>query len=161
MTNPFFLFFVTSRHFFKIYDFVNYHSIWTNQIAKRWDQLPWRCHWNYSMTKAQSFIWHDVEQWVNLKWNAVTMKIGIRITIYDLLSEKMLSLEQLFLFTLHTTPAYAENKWRLVLYDFFLNTMSVTYNSHTFNRYPDCVLCECKYALTRIYQPAESCFNSR
>ena len=33
------------------------------------------------------------------------------ITIYDLLSDKMLSREQLFIFTLlPTTPAYAENK---------------------------------------------------
>ena len=52
---------------------------------------------------------------------------GITITIYELLSDKMLSWEQSFLFTLlHTTPAYAENKWKLVLYDFSWHTRSVT-----------------------------------
>ena len=53
----------------------------------------------------------------------------------------MLSLEQLLLFTLlHTNPAYAENKWRLVLYDFFWNTRSATC-SHNIG-HPDCVMGE-------------------
>ena len=89
VTNPFFLFFVTSGNLKnQTHDFVNYFSIRTNEIAKHWDQLPWCCHWNHSMINTQSFIWHDVEQWVNLKWNTVTMKKGIKITIYDLLPEK-------------------------------------------------------------------------
>ena len=116
VTNPFFLFFVTSAHKKqqKIHDFVNSFSIWTNQIAKRWDQLSWHCHWNRSMINTQSFIWHDVEQWVNLKLNAATMKKWYKNHHIWPSLRKMLSRRQLFLFTLlHTTPAYAENKWRL------------------------------------------------
>ena len=125
-TNPFFLFFVTSWHFLKTHDFINYFSISTNQIAKCWDQLPWHCHWNHTMINTLSSIWHAVEQWVNLKWNAVTMKKGIKSPYMTFSQKNTFSRANSFLFTLiHTTPAHAENKWRLVLYDFSWNTMSV------------------------------------
>ena len=80
VTDSLLLFSVTIEStFFKTHNFVNSSSIWTNEIiAEWWDQIPWHSNWNNLLINTRSFIWHDVEQWVNLKWNAVTMQKGIK-----------------------------------------------------------------------------------
>ena len=71
---------------------------------------------------TQSFMWQDIEQWVNLKWNAVTMKQGFENHHICPSLRKKCFLESNYSYT---NPAYAENKWKLVLNDFSWNSRSV------------------------------------